>query len=200
MLDLINRLQTHACSSSLGKGPFQSNSPIVTSTLRQCSLFLGVCIYLYIRIYAHMCMYTFQWLLPLLCSVFQLCLGAGDGMTHCSLPRPASPPQPLLLSSCPGTFTGIFKPPGLISTQPHLWTEFTTKLGKRWGLTEQNVVFEEAQENPGGLLVFFFFFFPTASSQGKVDRIILPKQSSDMKELTKKSALSQGKGNLNDFS
>lgn len=62
------------------------------------------------------------------------------------------------------------------------------------------MVFEEAQENPGGLLVFFFFFFPTASSQGKVDRIILPKQSSDMKELTKKSALSQGKGNLNDFS
>lgn len=49
-------------------------------------------------------------------------------------------------------------------------------------------------------LSFFFFFFPTASSQGKVDRIILPKQSSDMKELTKKSALSQGKGNLNDFS
>lgn len=53
---------------------------------------------------------------------------------------------------------------------------------------------------PWRLTCLFFFFSPTASSQGKVDRIILPKQSSDMKELTKKSALSQGKGNLNDFS
>jgi len=41
-------------------------------------------------------------------------------------------------------------------------------------------------------------YFPTAFSQEKVDLTVLPTKSSDMKELTKKSALSQGKGNLSD--
>lgn len=39
-------------------------------------------------------------------------------------------------------------------------------------------------------------YFPTASSQEKLDLIILPAKSLEVKELTKKSALSPGKCNL----